>query len=107
MKIKFHYSPDGSHDLPGYGYMNLNPLRDFIDKNGNWIGGCKENYSDWKGYTDTNVLNAMRKIGVNGKIGQRDFFSIENSGKVYRYYLYEANLYTDFDWKNWRIFIYG
>lgn len=54
----------------------MNPLRDFVDKNKNWIGGCKENYTDWKGYTDTNVLNAMRKIGVNGKIGQRDFFSI-------------------------------
>jgi len=29
--IKFHYCPDGSHDYPGYGQVNLMPLRDFVD----------------------------------------------------------------------------
>jgi hypothetical protein len=76
LKVKFHYSPDGSHDLPGYGSINFKPLRDFVDKAGRWIGGCKEAYGDWKGTSDVNVLNAMRKIGVNGKIGQRDSFSV-------------------------------
>lgn len=107
LKIKFHYSPDGSHDLPGFGYINLRPLRDFIDKNGQWIGGCKQAYTDWKGYTDSVVMNAIRKIGVTGKIGQRDSFSIISQGRTYNYYLYEANLYADFDWKNWRIFLFG
>lgn len=76
VKVKFHYSPDGSHDFPGMGYVNFKPLRDFVDKSGKWVGGCKENYSDWKGSSDVNVLNAMRKIGVTGKIGQRDSFTI-------------------------------
>ncbi len=88
LKIKFHYSPDGSHDYPGFGYINLKPLRDFIDKNGNWVGGCKQSYTDWKGSTDSNVLNAMRKIGVTGKIGQRDSFTIQTQGKINRYYFY-------------------
>jgi len=52
-------------------------------------------------------MNAIRKIGVTGKIGQRDSFSIVSQGKTYNYYLYEANLYADFNWKNWRIFLYG
>lgn len=85
----------------------MKPLRDFLDKSGNWIGGCKQNYSDWKGSTDTNVINAIMKIGVTGKIGQRDSFSIISQGRTYNYYLYEANLYADFDWRNWRIFLYG
>ena len=54
--------------------MTVYPLRDFVDKNGKWIGGCYQTYKDWRGYSDNNVLNAFRKIGVNGKIGQRDSF---------------------------------
>ena len=38
LKIKFHYSPDGAHDYPGQGVVNINPLRDFT-KNGQWVGG--------------------------------------------------------------------
>ena len=87
--------------------MTVYPLRDFVDKNGKWIGGCYQTYKDWRGYSDINVLNAFRKIGVNGKIGQRDSFVLQNGNTQRKYYLYEANLYTDFDWKNWRIFLYG
>lgn len=41
LTIKFHYSPDGQRDVPGYGFVNLAPLRDFVDTKGQWIGGCK------------------------------------------------------------------
>ena len=44
LNIKFHYSPDGKTDLPGTGKVRMNPLRDFTDQKGQWIGGCKENY---------------------------------------------------------------
>jgi hypothetical protein len=40
------------------------------------------------------VLTAIRKIGIMGKIGQRDLFEVKNnSGTVLKYYLYEVNLY--------------
>ena len=74
LKLKFHFSPDGSHDLPGYGSVNLKPLRDFIDKQGKWVGGCKQNYSDWSGIEDLITEKAIRRIGLSGKIGQRDLF---------------------------------
>ena len=102
MEIKFHYSPDGSHDLPGEGFVNFVPLRDFT-VDGKWVGGCKEAYSDWKGFSDTNVEKALKTVGCEGKIGQRDFFTIEKTD----YYIYECNLYYQFDWKNWRIFMYS
>jgi len=52
LNIKFHYCPDGQHDFPGFGIVNIVPLRDFVDSKGNWIGGCKEVYSDWSGSAD-------------------------------------------------------
>ena len=53
--MKFHYCPDGSHDYPGFGSVNLVPLRDFVDKQGNWVGGAKEFYQDWIGNADQDV----------------------------------------------------
>ena len=91
------------HDLPGEGFVNLIPLRDFVNGKGEWIGGCKEHYTDWKGFADVSVLQIMRTFGCEGKIGQRDFFEVENE----KYYLYECNLNSEFDWKNWRIYLYS
>jgi hypothetical protein len=54
----------------------LRPLRDFVDKNKNWIGGCIQNYTDWTGKSDVNVSNAIKRLGITGKIGQRDSFII-------------------------------
>lgn len=103
LNIKFHYSPDGSHDLPGYGTVRLNPLRDFVDSHGKWTGGCYQNYADWSGYKDTTAEGVMRQIGCHGKIGQRDYFYLGND----KYYLYECNLNSEFDWHNWRIVLYS
>ena len=97
--MRFHYSPDGSHDYPGFGFVNIKPLRDFT-KDGKWIGGSVENYGDWRGSPDKDVEGMLRQAGCNGKIGQRDSFDILNQ----RYYLYECNLNQSFDWKSWRIF---
>lgn len=47
-----------------------------MDSHKNWIGGCKINYNDWIGKSDINVSNAIKKIGIWGKIGQRDSFVI-------------------------------
>ena len=105
--IKFHYSPDGQKDLPGYGYVNLNPLRDFLDDKGQWIGGCKEKYSDWKGSTDTLVQQAISRIHAYSKIGQRDVFKLLENGKLNTYYLYEVNMNPVFNWKDWRIILYS
>ena len=74
LSIKFHYSPDGSHDLPGEGFVNLLPLRDFVNEKGEWVGGCKQSYTGWRGFSDVTVLQVMRVAGCEGKIGQRDFF---------------------------------
>ena len=41
LTIKFHYSPDGKKDVPGYGWVDLFPQRDFVDGSGKWVGGCK------------------------------------------------------------------
>lgn len=41
LTLKFHYCPDGSHDYPGFGEVTLFPLRDFVDKQSHWMGGCK------------------------------------------------------------------
>lgn len=73
LSIKYHFSPDGQRDYPGYGHVDLIPLRDFIDKKGFWVGGCKQNYA-WSGQNDTKVYNAIRRLGITGKIGQRDSF---------------------------------
>ena len=54
LTIKFHYSPDGSHDYPGEGIVNVFPLRDFT-KSGQWVGGSVQNYSDWRGIPDKTV----------------------------------------------------
>ena len=107
LSIKFHYCPDGSHDYPGFGTVNLVPLRDFVDGQSHWIGGCKENYGDWSGSADSKVENAIRKIGVQGKIGQRDVFWLQEGGNLNKYYFYEANLNYAVDWKNWRIVLYS
>lgn len=107
MKLKFHFSPDGSHDLPGYGSVNFKPLRDFVDKQGKWIGGCKQNYTDWSGIEDLITEKAIRKIGLTGKIGQRDIFEISDGSSTSKYYLYEVNMNLNFDWKNWRIVLYS
>ncbi len=60
--------------MPGFGWVIFNPLRDFVDKNNKWIGGCKLNYKNWEGSSDTKVFNAIKKLGIEGKIGQRDNF---------------------------------
>jgi hypothetical protein len=73
LDIRYHYSPDGSNDYPGIGSVILDPHRDFVDSKGNWVGGCKENYS-WTSRRDTAALAAIRKAGFQGKIGQRDRF---------------------------------
>ena len=101
--IKFHYCPDGRNDFPGMGEVIIKPGRDFVDKEGRWVGGCKEDYSDWKGVSDEAVETAIRRIGMRGKIGQRDLFVLEGQ----KYYLYEANLGEHFDWHNWRIVLYS
>jgi len=93
--------------LPGYGTIVLKPLRDFVDQHQNWIGGCKQNYTDWIGKSDVNVSNAIKKIGIFGKIGQRDSFTFYENGVYKKYYLYECNLNVDFNWKNWRIILYS
>jgi len=49
-------------------------LRDFVDPNGNWIGGCKQAYNDWLDNSDEDVSTAISRIGIKGKIGQRDLF---------------------------------
>lgn len=51
--------------------------------------------------------NAIRKIGIQGKIGQRDLFWLEESGILNKYYFYEVNLNAAFDWRNWRIVLYS
>ena len=51
--------------------------------------------------TDTQAEGLLRQAGCSGKIGQRDYFFVG----VDRYYLYECNLNSDFDWKNWRLFL--
>lgn len=103
LNIKFHYSPDGSHDFPGTGYVFLRPLRDFIDKSGQWIGGCYENYKDWLGLTDSVVEGALRQAGCGGKIGQRDYFYLNSE----KYYIYECNLDSSFSWSSWRIALFS
>lgn len=80
LDIKFHYSPDGKVDRPGYGSVVLYPLRDFVDKSRAWIGGCKENYQDWKGHVDTQLQQAIARVGPYSKIGQRDLFILEQNG---------------------------
>ena len=77
-------------------------MRDFT-VDGKWVGGCKLAYSDWKGFSDSDVQKALQIAGCEGKIGQRDFFTIDKTD----YYIYECNLYYQFDWKNWRIFMYS
>jgi hypothetical protein len=52
LNIKYHYCPDGQNDYPGLGYVELIPLRDFIDAKGFWLGGCKENYG-WNSSADS------------------------------------------------------
>jgi hypothetical protein len=49
-------------------------LKNVVDVQSYLIGGCKEDYGDWSGSADTKVENAIRKIGIAGKIGQRDVF---------------------------------
>lgn len=66
------------------GFVNLKPLRDFVDAKGNWKGGCFENYRDWTGSQDTVAEGALRQAGCLGKIGQRDYFYIGTE----KYYLY-------------------
>lgn len=107
LNIKYHYCPDGQNDFPGYGHVNLKPLRDFVDSKSHWIGGCKENYTDWQGLSDVKVENAIRKINIQGKIGQRDLFELNENGQINKYYFYEANLNKAFDWHNWRIVLYS
>lgn len=51
--------------------------------------------------------SAIRKIGIQGKIGQRDVFWVKEGSNINKYYLYEANLNTVFDWRNWRIVLYS
>ncbi|CAM6001538.1 unnamed protein product [Sphagnum balticum] len=92
LQIKYHYCPDGRNDYPGMGSVNLVPLRDFTNK-GVWVGGTKANYSDWVGVTDTKVLAAIRRLDIQGKIGQRDGFTLMEGGVASRYYLYEVNLF--------------
>jgi hypothetical protein len=53
------------------------------------------------------VENAIRKIGIQGKIGQRDVFWVNEGGNLNKYYFYEVNLNAAFDWKNWRIVLYS
>ena len=62
------------------------------------MGGCKENYEDWKGRSDEAVETAIRRIGINGKIGQRDLFTLSQQGREDKYYLYEVNRDKQFDW---------
>ena len=107
MTIKFHYSPDGKKDVPGYGWVDLFPQRDFVDGSGEWVGGCKQNYADWLGFTDRNVQQAISRVGVYSKIGQRDLFTLVENGQTNKYYLYEVNMNKVFDWKYWRIVLYS
>lgn len=88
LSIRHHFSPDGKNDYPALGHVSLNPLRDFVDGQKHWVGGCKENYSDWAGATDGEAMAAIRKIGFLGKIGQRDVFELEEGGKTQKYYFY-------------------
>ena len=107
LTLKFHYSPDGKKDLPGLGAVDLNPLRDFIDEQGQWKGGCKEQYSGWSGSTDFKVQQAIARLGPYSKIGQRDMFTLSEDGILKKYYLYEVNINPSFDWKDWRIVLYS
>ena len=45
----------------------------------------------------------MRSYGCHGKIGQRDYFEFRSQ----KYYLYECNINPDFDWRDWRIYLYS
>lgn len=94
--LRFHFttksSPDG--DTPGYGFVSFNPSKE--------IDGV---YYNWQGYFDNDANNAIeiaRQV-QGGKIGQRANINYHNQ----RYYLYEAQLNSNFDWKNWRLFLYS
>ena len=107
LTIKFHYSPDGKRDAPGYGSVDLMPMRDFVDTKGQWVGGCKEHYLGWSGSTDRQVQQAIARVHPYSKIGQRDVFSLLENGVINQYYLYEVNMNTEFNWKDWRIVLYS
>ena len=78
-----------------------------MDSKGQWIGGSKENYSDWKGNTDLKVQQAIARLGLYSKIGQRDLFILVEDGRPNKYYIYEVNMNKVFNWKDWRIVLYS
>lgn len=87
--------------------MVIDPIRDFVDQNGQWKGGIKLNYSDWRGIADTKLQKAIGKVTSYSKIGQRDIFTLTENGVIHKYYLYEVNINKVFNWNDWRIFLYS
>lgn len=99
LDLKFHYAPTGDDDTPGYGsfIMKVPVNEELVRKSG----------VEWNGYFDKAVFNAIKTaadpVGGFSKIGQRDYFSWNGQ----KYFLYEANIGSKFDWKMWRIFLYS
>ena len=94
--IRFHFTLDDSpeQDTPGCGVVTYKPSKE----------GSGE-YFNWQAFFDNESNNAI-EVARNvqgGKIGQRA--SIKFNQKLY--YLFEAQLNRNFDWKNWRLFLYS
>lgn len=95
--IRFHYTTktNPNADTCGYGVVSFNPSKE--------ADGTV--YDNWQGYFDNDANNAIEVARdlQGGKIGQRA--STYYKGKIY--YLFEAQLTSEFDWHNWRIFLYS
>jgi hypothetical protein len=57
--------------------------------------------------TDIKVQKSIAKVQNYSKIGQRDIFTLAENGVTNKYYIYEVNINTTFNWKDWRIFLYS
>jgi hypothetical protein len=94
--VRFHFTTKTApeYDSPGFGVVTFKPSQE--------VNGI---YFNWQAYFDNDVNNAIevaREV-QGGKIGQRA--NIRYHGQDY--YLYEAQLNSNFDWHNWRLFLYS
>eukprot|EP01031_Cornospumella_fuschlensis_P036837 gene36837-44686_t len=95
--VRFHFTTDDvpEGDIPGYGVVSYNPSKE----------DPAVLYFNWQGYFDNDVNNAITiaRAGEAGKIGQRGNIQY----KSHNFYMYEAQLTGNFDWHNWRLFLYS
>lgn len=94
--LRFHFTTKSApeYDTPGFGVVTYKPSME--------VNGV---YFNWQAFFDNDANNAIEiaRDVKGGKIGQRA--NVRYRGRLY--YLYEAQLNSNFDWHNWRLFLYS